>query len=747
MIASILLAGSLFGTAVATAADPPPDAPRLQAYEEAKSRAGHDADAQVKLALWCEAHGLTAERIKHLTLATLSDPSHVAARGLLGLISYQGKWQRPDEVSRQAKEDPARQALLKEYLDRRARAANKPDDQWNLALWCEKNGLAAQARAHLQQVIGLEPRRDAAWKRLGYKKQSGRWVKPELVAAHKTELEAQTRANRCWKPKLEKWRESLSGRDKTRKAAAEEALAQIADPRAVPMVWAIFARGSLPQQRVALTTLSQIDSPAASRFLALLAVFSGYPEIRGSAIATLRRRDSREFADLLISMIQEPIAFEVKPVGGPGSPGELFIKGRGSKANLKRLYAPPPGPDVPLQPGDRVVYDDAGMPVIQRPTSVLGQSAAISPLYMIGLGWRNPAISKEQEQNVMGLLLHSGLGAKAQQIGQQLISAYQNQSYMGPTPFYQFAMEQGIFNDPTSFNLSGHFSFTIAEGIQIPIGRMELDAQKSATAAGEQLQRDVNDLRTYNNSLRELNDRVVPVLKDVSGLDLGTNQLEWQKWFTDLIGYQALSARPAEPPTIIEQVPLDYQPQPVPIGSFVGPIGVRRISCFGAGTLVRTLTALKPIEELTLGDQVLTQNTRTGALAYRPILVTHHNPPSKTYRVALNDETIVSSYFHRFWKAGQGWVMARDLKVGDSIRTLNGTVKVTAIGDGQVIPVYNLDVAEDADFFVGQTAALVHDNTLPDLRQPPFDAVDGSMTVEPGKTTDSPRRSPGSAPQ
>ncbi len=513
------------------------------------------------------------------------------------------------------------------------------------------------------------------------------------------------------------------------------------------MVWAILARGSLAQQRVALATLSQIDSPAASRSLALLEVFSGYPEIRGSAIAILRRRDSREFADMLISMIQEPIAFEVKPVGGPGNPGELFIKGRGNKANLKRLYAPPPSPDVPLQPGDRVVYDDTGMPVIQRPTSVFGQSTLLSPLNMIGLGWRNPAISEEQKQNVMGLLLHSGLGARAQQIGQKLISAYQNQSYLGPTPFYQFAMEQGIFNDPDPFILDYHYYFTIAEGTQIPIGRMELEAQKTATAAGEQLQRDVNQLRAYNDSLRELNDRVVPVLKDVSGLDLGTNQLEWQKWFTDLIGYQALSARPSEPPTVVEEVPLDYQPQPIPIGRFVGPIGIQRVSCFGAGTLVRTLTALKPIEDLTLGDQVLTQNTKTGALAYRPILVTHHNSPSKTFQVTLNDETIVSSYFHRFWKAGQGWVMARDLKVGDSIRTLNGTVKVTAIGEGMVVPVYNLDVAEDADFFVGQTAALVHDNTLPDLRQPPFDAIDGSMVIEPGKPADSSRHSAGGAPQ
>ncbi len=38
--------------------------------------------------------------------------------------------------------------------------------------------------------------------------------------------------------------------------------------------------------------------------------------------------------------------------------------------------------------------------------------------------------------------------------------------------------------------------------------------------------------------------------------------------------------------------------------------------------------------------------------------------------------------------------------------------------------VYNLDVAEDADFFVGRRGVLVHDNTLPDLRERPFDAVE-----------------------
>ena len=138
---------------------------------------------------------------------------------------------------------------------------------------------------------------------------------------------------------------------------------------------------------------------------------------------------------------------------------------------------------------------------------------------------------------------------------------------------------------------------------------------------------------------------------------------------------------------------------------------------------MRTFNGLRPIEDLAAGDQVLAQSMTTAALAYRPVLGVHHNPPSKTFKVVLGDELVVSSAFHRFWKAGQGWVMARDLKLGDSIRTLNGVVKVSAIGEGKVVPVFNLDVAEDADFFVGQTAALVHDNTLPNLRLTAFDAA------------------------
>ena len=56
----------------------------LRTYQEAAAKAGRDPESHIKLALWCEAHGLEAERLRHLGLAVLADPSNALARGLPG---------------------------------------------------------------------------------------------------------------------------------------------------------------------------------------------------------------------------------------------------------------------------------------------------------------------------------------------------------------------------------------------------------------------------------------------------------------------------------------------------------------------------------------------------------------------------------------------------------------------------------------------------------------------------------------
>jgi len=706
---------------------PPLASADREAYLSAAAKAGRDPDAQVRLALWCEAHGFSAERIKHLGLAVLSDPSNTLARGLLGLVDYQGKWQRPDEISKAAQDDPERKARVQEYLQRRAKTPERAEDHQKLALWCEQNGLKDQAIAHLHQALRLDPSREIAWKRLGYKKVGRRWQKPELVTAAKAEAQEQQKANKHWKPILEKLRTNLKSKDKARRAEAEKALGQITDRRAVPMVWATFGLGDAALQRITVQVLSQIDDPSASRALVVLAVFSGSADVRGRAIASLRRRDAREFASMLIAMIQQPIEYEVKPVRGPGQGGELLIKGQGSAANLKRLYSPPGGPSIAPQPGDRVFLDENGLPVIVRP-EVVTQTPFMNMNQVLSIyqpPTSPPAPTAQQMLQLTNMAANSGLGLGGQKLASVMISAYDNQvknfaSLNVQNPF--LAMANSTIPMSGLPGVGTAFSFTVALGSEIPVGRMAVEAQKSAATAQQQLQNDVEAIKQYNDSLREINDRVLPVLNDVSGLALGPNPPAWQKWFVDLLGYQFNQLRASETPTVVEEVPLAYQPEPIPLKIFTGPIDVIRMSCFGPGTLVRTLSGLEPIESLKVGDQVLTQSTKTGALGYKPVLVVHHNPPSKTFRLKLGDETIVSSHFHRFWKPGSGWVMARDLKEGDPIRTLNGTVKVTAIDDGRVVPVFNLDVAGDADFFVGETGALAHDNTLPNLREEPFDA-------------------------
>ncbi len=140
----------------------------------------------------------------------------------------------------------------------------------------------------------------------------------------------------------------------------------------------------------------------------------------------------------------------------------------------------------------------------------------------------------------------------------------------------------------------------------------------------------------------------------------------------------------------------------------------------------------RPIEGLLAGDDVLTQDPRTGELRYQSLVAVYHNPPNATFRVDLADvdEPIVATGIHRLWKAGKGWAMVRDLKPGDVLRTLGGTVAVKSVKEERVQPVFNLRVADGESFFVGRTGILAHDNSTINPTPEPFDAVEALPELE-----------------
>ena len=108
--------------------DSSPSPQDIKTYEALKLKAGADAAAQIKLALWCEAHGLEAERLTHLSRAVQSDPEDATARGLLGLILHDGGWESPDRIGERLEADSHRGAKLAEYNGRRAALVEKERD-------------------------------------------------------------------------------------------------------------------------------------------------------------------------------------------------------------------------------------------------------------------------------------------------------------------------------------------------------------------------------------------------------------------------------------------------------------------------------------------------------------------------------------------------------------------------------------------------------------------------------------------
>ena len=62
-----------------------------------------------------------------------------------------------------------------------------------------------------------------------------------------------------------------------------------------------------------------------------------------------------------------------------------------------------------------------------------------------------------------------------------------------------------------------------------------------------------------------MNQRVRQVLADSVGIDQGPERSAWEKWLVDLSGYAFAAQSSSEPPTVVEEVPISYQPQAAPL--------------------------------------------------------------------------------------------------------------------------------------------------------------------------------------
>ncbi|RHX77449.1 hypothetical protein DLM77_21180 [Leptospira yasudae] len=147
-------------------------------------------------------------------------------------------------------------------------------------------------------------------------------------------------------------------------------------------------------------------------------------------------------------------------------------------------------------------------------------------------------------------------------------------------------------------------------------------------------------------------------------------------------------------------------------------------TCFTAGTLVHTQTGTKRIEEVTVGDVVLSWNEATGKQEYNRVTETFVKETEEIFTLLFSDgkqlETTWNHPFRRLLpqyksetlptKENSEWVAAKDLKEGDLTFTKDG--RVLSIGyiqvDDRDEKVYNFSVEKEHDYYVGEDGILVH---------------------------------------
>ncbi|MDO9569180.1 MAG: polymorphic toxin-type HINT domain-containing protein [Hydrogenophaga sp.] len=121
---------------------------------------------------------------------------------------------------------------------------------------------------------------------------------------------------------------------------------------------------------------------------------------------------------------------------------------------------------------------------------------------------------------------------------------------------------------------------------------------------------------------------------------------------------------------------------------------MKNIGCFVAGTLVHTREGLKPIEQIQVGDWVLSKpEFGEGEQAYKLVTKTVSFDEKEVWTIAISEKDVtdpsVETFYHSkectrivatpnhpFWVVGKGWTALRDVSLYDRLLLENGRIAI-----------------------------------------------------------------------
>ncbi|MEZ6118071.1 MAG: polymorphic toxin-type HINT domain-containing protein [Pirellulaceae bacterium] len=244
----------------------------------------------------------------------------------------------------------------------------------------------------------------------------------------------------------------------------------------------------------------------------------------------------------------------------------------------------------------------------------------------------------------------------------------------------------------------------------IELARLEARARAQRDIQQTARQRE-QTMAAQNELIRLRNARIGEALRIATRAELPAVADRWWSWWDEqnevtMTGPKEQAVNYSRDDELIETTPLLYS------GPTLQQVTQRRCECFAAGTLVWTDGGVRAIERLRVGDRVVTQNVATGSIELGIVLETTVRPPEELLEIQTADgQQLQATPGHSFWVSGHGWMIARDLKSGMVLHSLDRPQKITAITSGSKQEAYNLVVDRHHCYFVGSNRILSHDNT------------------------------------
>jgi hypothetical protein len=135
--------------------------------------------------------------------------------------------------------------------------------------------------------------------------------------------------------------------------------------------------------------------------------------------------------------------------------------------------------------------------------------------------------------------------------------------------------------------------------------------------------------------------------------------------------------------------------------------------CFLAGTLVKTVNGLIAIDKIETGTKVLSYNFETQQTEYQPVLQTFSNYAEKYVELHTENDVLKVTGAHLFYVSNENkWIAASqlslDMQLQDDQQNLIAIKKLDIIK--AVVPTYNLEVAQNHNYYVGETQHILTHN-------------------------------------